>query len=445
MSKQICLSVIGLGKLGICAAVCPAYKGYKVLGLDINKRTVDLVNKGKAPVIEPQLQTLIDKSRNNLRATQDFEKIIKESDVTFLIVPTPSKPDGHFSDKFLKDAFVPLAKHLKDKKNYHLFVITSTVSPGTTESNLIPLIEKYSGKKLNKDFGICYNPEFIALGSIIKNSLNPDMVLIGESDKKAGNILEKIYKTVCDNNPYIARMSIVSAEITKISLNAYVTMKISFANTLGNLCDRIPGSEVDKISRALGADKRVSPYYLKAGLAFGGPCFPRDGRAFVAFAKKYAYDAKLVKATDAVNRLQIELTIKKIQEVFKNSKNNTVSILGLAYKTDTPVIEESAAIFLIKELLKKKAKISVYDPLAIESTRKVFGKKIDYAKSVKSCINSSSVIIITTPEKEFLKINKNYFTKLTTVIDCWRILQYKPLGKNVIYDALGKYEKNRRS
>jgi len=445
MSKQICLSVIGLGKLGICAAVCPAYKGYKVIGLDIDKKTVDLVNRGKAPVVEPQLQALMDKSKKNLHATQDFEKIIKESDVTFLIVPTPSKPDGHFSNKFLKDALVPLATFLKDKKNYHLFVITSTVSPGTTASSLIPLIEKYSAKKLNKDFGICYNPEFIALGSIIENSLNPDMVLIGESDVKAGNILEKIYKTICDNKPHIARMSIISAEITKISLNAYVTMKISFANTLGNLCDRISGSEVDKISRALGADKRVSPYYLKAGLAFGGPCFPRDGRAFVAFAKKYAYDAKLVKATDAVNRLQIELITKKIQEVFKNSKTNTVSILGLAYKTDTPVIEESAAIFLMKELLKKKAKISVYDPLAMENTRKVFGKKIDYAKSAKTCIGSSSVVIITTPEKEFLKINKNYFNRPTTVIDCWRILQDKPLGKNVIYDALGKYETYRGS
>jgi UDPglucose 6-dehydrogenase len=311
MSKKICLSVIGLGKLGICAAVCPAYKGYKVLGLDIDKRIVDLVNKGKAPVIEPQLQALMDKSRNNLRATQDFEKIIKESDVTFLIVPTPSKPDGHFSDKFLIDALVPLAKFLKDKNKYHLFVVTSTVSPGTIESDIIPLIEEHSGKKLNIGFGVCYNPEFIALGSIIRDSLNPDMVLIGESDEKAGNILEKIYKTVCDNKPHIARMSIISAEIAKISLNAYVTMKISFANTLGNLCEKIPGSEVDKISRALGADKRVSPYYLKAGLAFGGPCFPRDGRAFVAFAKKYAYDAKLVKATDAVNRLQIELIIKK--------------------------------------------------------------------------------------------------------------------------------------
>jgi UDPglucose 6-dehydrogenase len=160
----------------------------------------------------------------------------------------------------------------------------------------------------------------------------------------------------------------------------------------------------------------------------------------VAFAKKYSYDAKLVKATDAINKLQIELISKKVQDIFKNSEDNSVSILGLSYKPDTPVIEESAAVFLIKELLKKKAKITVYDPLAMENTKKVFGGKIKYANSVKGCIEKSSLIIITTPEKEFSKINKNYFKKSAILIDCWRILQDKSLGKNVIYDAIGKYE-----
>ena len=438
--KQSKLSVIGLGKLGICTATCPAYRGYEVIGLDINKKTVDLVNQRKAPVIEPGLQDLMKKTNGRLNATTDYKKIIDNSDVTFLIVPTPSKPNGHFSDQLLKSALIPLAKHFKNKDAYHLFVITSTVSPGTTEKSLIPLIEKHSGKKLNKDFGVCYNPEFIALGSVVHDTLNPDMVLIGESDKKAGEILERIYKKVCQNKPHIARMSIISSEITKISLNAYVTMKISYANTLGNLCEQIPGAEIDKISKALGADRRIAPYYLKAGLAYGGPCFPRDGRAFVAFAKKYSYDAKLVKATDAVNKLQIKLITKKVQKVFDLSSNKTVSILGLSYKPDTPVIEESAAIFLIKELLREKAKVTVYDPLAMENTKEIFGKKIGYASSVKNCIEESSLVIITTPEKEYAKINKNYFNQPTTVIDCWRILQDKPLGKNVIYDAVGRYD-----
>jgi len=436
------ISVIGLGKLGICTAVCSAFKGYQTIGLDVNKKTIDSVNRGKAPVIEPDLQELMAKSNACLEATDSHKEIIKKSDITFFIVPTPSMASGHFSDKLLKDSLIPLSRALKNKNGYHLFVITSTVSPQTTENNLIPLIEKYSGKKLNKDFGVCYNPEFIALGSVIKDTLNPDMVLIGESHKKAGEMLEKFYENLCDNKPYIARMSIISAEITKISLNAYVTMKISFANTLGNLCEKIHGSEIDKITKALGADKRVAPYYLKAGLAYGGPCFPRDNRAFAAFAKKYNYDAKLAKTTDQVNRLQIDLIVKKVEKIFKNSKAKTVSLLGLAYKTDTPVIEESAAIFIIKKLLSKKANVTVYDRLATENTKSVFGKKIKYAKSIGSCINASSIVIVTTPEKEFSSISKTSFKKPTIVIDCWRILKNKNLGKKVIYDAIGEYEKD---
>lgn len=293
------LSVIGLGKLGVCTAACFAYKGHKVTGVDVNKDFIDGINDGRAPIVEPRLQDLISASAGGLKATQDYEEAVYNSDITFLVVPTPSREDGHFSDKFLRNALAHLSQALKElNKKYHLFVITSTVSPGITEQTLIPLIEAVSGKKLNKDFGVCYNPEFIALGSVINDFLNPDVVLIGESDKYAGDILEAIYKKVCENNPYVARMSITSAEITKISLNSYVTMKISFANTLANICEKIPGANIDAITKALGAGRRVSPYYLKGGPAYGGPCFPRDKRAFVVLAKKYGHKARLAEATE---------------------------------------------------------------------------------------------------------------------------------------------------
>ena len=188
----------------------------------------------------------------------------------------------------------------KQRKPYHLFVITSTVSPGTREENIIPLIEAMSGKKLSIDFGVCYTPEFVALGSVINDSLNPDMVLIGESDRRAGDGVEHIYAQVCENKPYIARMSIISAEVMKLSLNSYVTMKISFANTLASLCERIPGADVDAITNALGADKRISPYYLKGGLSFGGPCFPRDNRLLAYTARQAGLEAPLAEASDRV-------------------------------------------------------------------------------------------------------------------------------------------------
>ena len=191
------LSVVGLGKLGACSAACFAYRGFNVLGIDINRSYVDAINEQKAPVEEPRLQELISASCGRLTATDDFEQIINETDITFIIVPTPSRPDGHFSDKFLLDVLKSLCKPFQNKKNTHHFVIVSTVSPGTTESKLIPFIESHSEKKLNKDFFISYNPEFIALGNVITHFLNPDMVLMGESNTTAGSQLaEYISKNI---------------------------------------------------------------------------------------------------------------------------------------------------------------------------------------------------------------------------------------------------------
>jgi UDPglucose 6-dehydrogenase len=431
------LSVIGLGKLGACTATCFAYKGLEVIGVDTNPDSVDKINQGIAPVVEPQLQELIDQCHGRLSATLDFEHALMNTDISLLIVPTPSQDDGTFTDKFLRDALEKLAKAFKKKEQYHIFVITSTVSPGTTNGNLIPLIETVSGKQLNKDFGVCYNPEFIALGSVIKDFLHPDMVLIGESDSQAGEMLEKIYKTTCENEPRVARMSIASAEIAKLSLNAYVTMKISFANTLTNICEQVPGADVDDITKALGADKRISPYYLKGGLSYGGPCFPRDGRAFIAFAQKYGISAELVKATDKVNAFQ---TSHLAEVVCSNvSKNNSVSVLGLSYKTNTPVIEESSAVYLIEELLKKGVKVVVYDPLALDNAKMRFKDRVVYATSVRDCFQQSPVCVITTQHAEFKEVDISYIVhNPTTIIDCWRMLEPSKLGKNVNYIAYGK-------
>jgi len=439
------LSVIGMGKLGACSAACFASKGFEVTGVDVNENFVDAINQGKAPLYEPRLQELITAAKGRLKATQDFEKAIKESDITFLIVSTPSKPDGNFSDKYLLDALNHLCLALKkaDKK-YHLFVVTSTVSPGTTDRNFIPLIETVSGKALNKGFGVCYSPEFIALGNVINDFLNPDFVLIGESNRFAGDQLAEIYRTVCENKPYIARMSIMSAEIAKISLNAYVTMKISFANTLANICEAIPGTDVDAITKALGSDKRISPYFLKGGLSYGGPCFPRDNRAFTAFAKMYGVAAPLATATDEVNQLQIQRLVKRLlQLVPADDKRKKIAILGLSYKPNTPVIEESAGVKIIEELLdqQKGIEIIVYDPLAMDNARAYLGEKVSYASSVEECFSRASVCIIATQAEEFKLIDEGYIAhNPTMIIDCWRQFDQSRFSSKVHYIALGRAE-----
>ena len=415
------ISVIGLGKLGSCFATSFAYRGFRVLGLDINEKIVNDINNYKSPFLEPNLQELINKSKKRLKATTNPKEVFNFSDIFFIIVPTPSKKDGSFSNEYIKRAIKPLVNELKNSKQFKIFVITSTVSPLSIQDEIIPFIEKNSSKKFNKDFTVIYNPTFIAIGDIIKGILEPDLVLIGENDKKIGDIIENIWKKVCVNNPQIGRMSIVSAEITKIAINSYITTKISFANMLGNICEKIPGAEIDKITQAMGADKRIGRYYLKYGPAYGGPCFPRDNRAFAHFAKtKAKIDALIPLSAHKINEFQTKFQKEKILKLIKENKINSLSILGLAYKTKTYVIEESASIKLIQELLKNKnLKITVYDPidLAIEETKKIFGNKINYAKSLNEA-TKNKLIILMLPYEVFKKIKK---LKNKIILDLWRI------------------------
>ncbi len=280
------ISVVGLGKLGAPLAAVLAYKGYSVIGVDTNDQYVQLVNQGKAPVVETGLSELIQQSHSRLLATTDYQEAITQTEITFIIVPTPSTPEGGFSLKYVLTAIEQIGKALREKTTFHLVVLTSTVMPGATLNEVQPALEKFSGKRCGQDFGLCYNPEFIALGSVVRDMLNPDFILMGESDGRSGDLLTKLYQQVCDNQPKIARMNFVNAELTKLAVNTFVTTKISYANMLSQVCEHLPGSNVDTVTAALGLDSRIGSKYLKGGLGYGGPCFPRDNLAFVHLSRQ---------------------------------------------------------------------------------------------------------------------------------------------------------------
>jgi UDPglucose 6-dehydrogenase len=287
------VSVVGLGKLGVCVAAVLADRGFKVVGIDVDKAKVDVVNSGRSLIPEPTLEDLISQNSKNLRATTNHYDAVKQTQASFVIVPTPSEPDGSFSLKFVVEAIEKIGRAIADKDGYHLVVINSTVSPGSMENRVKPLLEEVTGKKCGMDFGLCYNPEFIALGDVIRGLLEPDLVLIGESDPKAGSILADMYKRICVNNPPIERTSFINAEIAKIAINSYITMKITFANLLAEICENTDGADVDEVTRIIGRDSRIGSKYLKGGLGYGGPCFPRDNIAFARFAEYVGVKAEL--------------------------------------------------------------------------------------------------------------------------------------------------------
>ena len=352
-------SVCGLGKLGACIAATLAQRGFTTVGIDIDPEKVRKVNAGQPPVDEPLLAETIAAGRARLRATQDYREAVA-TDVTFFIPPSPSLPDGSFSNEFLLRAMQPVAAAVREKgKKGHLFVCSSTTTPGAVDTVLIPMLERETGGACGREFGMCYNPEFIALGNVVKGLLEPDMVLIGESDPDSGAALEGLYQRYNTNSPRIARMSIISAELTKISVNSYITMKISFTNQLRMIAEQFPKANIHDILEAIGSDSRIGPKYLRAGLSYGGPCFPRDNRLLAYTARQLGLEAPLAEASDRVNqRTNLDLFEKVLRQV---SKSDTVAVLGLSYKPDTYITEEAAGLYLAQQLKRHGYKVVVHD------------------------------------------------------------------------------------
>ncbi|MEP6662089.1 MAG: nucleotide sugar dehydrogenase [Verrucomicrobiota bacterium] len=352
-------SVFGLGKLGACIAATLAAKGINVLGVDIDPAKVQSLNNGKPPVDEPLLAETIKAGASRLRATSDHREAVA-TDVSFFIPPSPSLPNGSFSNEFLLKAMQPIAKAVREaNKKGHLFVCSSTTTPGACDSVLIPMLEKETGWICGEDFGFCYNPEFIALGNVIKGLWEPDMVLIGESDPKSGALLEDLYSRYNDNKPRLARMSIISAELTKISVNSYITMKISFTNQLRMIAEKFPKADIHTILEAIGSDSRIGQKYLRAGLSFGGPCFPRDNRLLAFAARESGVQAPLAEASDQVNELAKLNLLERVQAIA--DRGETVAVLGMSYKPDTYITEESAGLFLAQNLKRHGYRVLVHD------------------------------------------------------------------------------------
>ena len=418
------VNVVGLGKLGAPLAAVLASRGFSVIGLDVNKVLVDALNAGKMPIIEPQLNELLAANKARLSATMDANEAIQKSDASFVIVPTPSDQTGFFSNRFVLQAMATLGKALRNKTGYHMVVITSTVMPGTTGSEIKAALEAASGRKVGPDLGLCYNPEFIALGSVVRDMLTPDSILIGESDAKAGDMLQTIYLSMCENKPPVQRMNFINAELTKISVNTYVTTKISYAIMLADICDRLPGADVDVVTRALGADSRIGIKYLKGAMGYGGPCFPRDNVAFAALARKIGARADVAEATDRINNHQIDRLANLVAKFAKSGTR--IALLGLSYKPQTPVVEESHSVKLAARLADAGYVVSVHDPLAQAAAVSVLGDKVVEASSMEEAVRECDLLIVATGWPDYKAIDPAWCKRSSgsrlTVLDLWRTL-----------------------
>ncbi|KAB0269712.1 UDP-glucose dehydrogenase family protein [Microvirga brassicacearum] len=418
------LSVIGLGKLGSPMAAVFGVKGFDVVGVDLSSTFVSALNAGRAPVEEPQLQEFLDRAKGRIRATGDYEDAIRSTDITFIIVPTPSGPDRLFQNRYVVDAVERIGKALHNKSDYHVVVVTSTVMPGSTGGEIRAALERTSGRIVGENLGLCYNPEFIALGSVVRDMLFPDMILIGESDTRAGDMLEAVYRGSTESTPEFHRMNLVNAELCKISVNTFVTTKISYANMIADMCDHLPGADAHVVTRAVGADSRIGRKYLKPAIGYGGPCFPRDNKAFAALGRKLGVNCELAEATDRVNDHQLHRLMGAVEASV--SPGQTIAVLGLSYKPHTGVVEESQGVSLAVMLAEAGYGVMVSDPMANDAGVAVLGTRADVFASAADAVANADAVVIMTPWPEFSEIN--WHSGLSAgqsrvVIDPWGIVE----------------------
>lgn len=361
------IAVIGIGRLGLCLALNLERAGYAVLGVDVAEDYVAAVNSRVLSSPEPFVTEYLSASKN-LNATTRIDEIFEHHvSSVFIVVPTPSLPAGGFDHAAIDQIIHEIARRGKQDVARDI-IISSTTMPGYCDS--------VTDKVGVLNYNVSYNPEFIAQGSIIENQLYPDQVLIGAANAEAGNSVERIYRRMCKNEPVFCHMSMLSAEITKLATNCFLTTKIAFANAIGDLAVRA-GAEPEKILQAIGADKRIGGKYLRYGFGYGGPCFPRDNKAFTTYAANSGCNMLISEATDAANGIHGNFLLGQWLE--NNPGDEIIEFNSVTYKEGTDILEESQQLKLAIALAGSHRKVLIREQAAvIKQLRERYGDLFIY-------------------------------------------------------------------
>ena len=450
------VSIIGTGYVGIVSGTCLAEKGIYVTCVDKDKEKVLKINNYISPIFENGLENLLKKNiiNKHLFATTNLKKAVRESEISIIAVGTPF--DGEKIDlSQIKKSAEEIGIALKEKKAYHVIVVKSTVTPGTTDGIVLPILERYSGKKAGIDFGVGMNPEFLREGCAVNDFMNPDRIVIGGIDKRTIGKILKLYKVF--NGTDISTTNNKTAEMIKYVANSLLATLISFSNEIANICTITQNVDIKEVMSGVHLDKRLNPIlldnnrtnpgflkYLEAGCGFGGSCFPKDVKALISYAEERGENPKLLKSVIEINQKQPYKLIHLLNKHYKSFKNLHIAILGLAFKPNTDDIRESPAIPVVKLLLKEGAYIKAYDPIAKEEAKKILGiDNIEYTESLEETLLDVDAVILITRWDQFKNINNLINNKKwqPLIIDGRRILNKNDYEK---YEGIGLSYGNKR-
>ncbi len=439
------IGVIGLGFVGLTLATALTSKGFDVVGVDIDEHKVKCINGGKPPFYEKELDKYLKTVINKKLIVSTDYRLLSDADIAFITVGTPTNPNGTQNQTFLKEAVNELGRVWRNSssKKYRLLVVKSTVVPGTTRK-LGYMLSMVSGLKLGSQLGVVMNPEFLREGNALYDIFYPSRVVIGCIDERSCSVIKelwtKFYESIGTSVPIIT-LSLEEAELVKYASNSFLALRISFANTIANICEKIKNCDVINVLKAVGLDPRIGTRYLRPGLGYGGSCLPKDLKALIRFSRTRSYNPILLEAVDKVNEEQPYKAIEYLMREYKDLKDRTIGILGLSFKPGTDDIRDAVSLKVIRKLLELGAKVKVHDPLAIDNTRKIFGKKLVYCSSPEEVLRDADAVIIITEWDEYKELKPKVFKELMrspVVIDGRRIHDPAVFNKEKIkYHAIG--------
>jgi len=423
------ISIFGLGYVGAVCAGCLTARGHDVVGVDVSQVKIDLINDGKSPIVEPGLEELLASavSKGKLSGTTDFAKAVRETNVSMLCVPTPSKKNGDLELNYIEAVCKSIGEVLKEKSERHTVVVRSTVLPGTVKNVVIPTLEQYSGKKAGVDFGVAVNPEFLRESTAIKDYDHPPMTVIGEFDKESGDVLQGLYEEL---DAPIIRKPVEVAEMIKYTCNVWHAAKVTFANEIGNIA-KACGVDGREVMDVVCQDHvlNLSAYYMRPGFAFGGSCLPKDVRALTYRASSLDVKAPLLNSLMVSNEQQVQNAFNVINGYGKRK----VALLGLSFKSGTDDLRESPLVELAERLIGKGFELSIYDK-NVEHAR-ILGANKEYIESkiphVSSLLKSDFNAVVNDAEVLILGNGDKAFGEL---------LLNPPAGKQV-FDLVGFLKK----
>ncbi|MCX7745961.1 MAG: UDP-glucose/GDP-mannose dehydrogenase family protein [Clostridia bacterium] len=419
------ISFIGAGYVGLVTGACLAELGMNVICVDKDEEKIANLNNEIIPIYEPGLEEIVKRNAllGRLRFTTKIKEAVHNSEVIFLTVNTPTLQDDSTDLSFVFRAVTEIAENMD---SYRVIVNKSTVPVGTGRKIKNIVKKVFARRGLETAFDIVSNPEFLREGSAVPDCIQPDRIVIGADSERAISLMKEIYNVQLLMGIPLISTNIETAEMIKYASNTFLATKVSFINEIANMCD-LCGADVTVVSKAMGLDKRIGPKFLNPGPGYGGSCFPKDTRAFVGIGRRLGYTPKIVKSTIRVNYDQSKLMVRKIKKALGELQNKVITVLGLSFKPGTDDIRESPAIPIIKALLEGMAKVKVYDPKAMENTKRALGDlNIIYSKDVyTACENSDCIVLITEWDDfknldfEILKLNVNtpVFIDLRNVYD----------------------------